>query len=224
MRRLEAKRDAFWTLASDLAVICEATAEGVAVLEVEDAICSEPLEGRGGLCVALVANKGWRLEKLAEAADRHVLAAHASKDGRTLTLVGVWMLPAQGDYVVPLLRALAEIEPCIRGDVVIAGDFNAHPQWDAGKGAGRQFASVVTWFGERGLTSLWHHHSGDRHGEETTPTFFMNLKSEKRFHLDYVFASQALVQNCRSVEIGAYAQWVATKLSDHAPLIVDLTD
>lgn len=224
MRRLEAKRDAFEVLAPELAVICEATAEGVAALGVEDAICSEPLEGRGGLCVALVANNGWRLEKLAEAADRHVLAARASKDGRTLTLVGVWMLPDKGDYVTPLLRALAEVEPCLGGDVVIAGDFNAHPQWDVGKGVGRQFASVVKWLGERGLTSLWHHHSGERHGEETTPTFFMNLKAEKPFHIDYAFASQALAQKCRSVEIGAHAQWVATKLSDHAPLIVDLTD
>lgn len=42
-------------------------------------------------------------------------------------LLAVWTLPIDGSYVCPLIQALSEYEPMIRGrDVIVAGDFNAN--------------------------------------------------------------------------------------------------
>jgi exonuclease III len=36
-----------------------------------------------------------------------------------------------------------------------------------------------------------------------------------------VFASEGLRRRVKDVQIGTYANWVATKRSDHVPIIVD---
>lgn len=224
MRRLEAKREPLMALAPDLAIIGEATAAGVAALSPESALCSEPLEGPSGLCVAIIGNNGWRLEKLAEATDRHVLAARAIKNDRALTIVGVWMLPEKGDYIMPCVRALREMKGHLTGEVIVAGDFNAHPQFDEGKASGRRFSALLEALGDAGLESLWHTTRGELHGQESAATFFKNLRADKPFHIDYMFASPSLAQRCRSLAVGEHSAWAGMKLSDHAPLIADIGD
>jgi hypothetical protein len=41
------------------------------------------------------------------------------------------------------------------------------------------------------------------------------------FHIDYIFVPRPATNLLRRVSVGSYAKWVATGLSDHAPLIVD---
>ena len=42
------------------------------------------------------------------------------------------------------------------------------------------------------------------------------------FHIDYVFASKAILSVLSDVSLGSYADWVKPKISDHVPLTVSL--
>ena len=77
-------------------------------------------------------------------------------------------------------------------------------------------------FANLGFRSAWHEHSGDGYGSESVPTHFWRWQAtpEAAFHIDYIFASSGIA--IRHVEIGTHADFAATAVSDHAPLVADL--
>lgn len=180
----------------------------------------------GALGLALFGFNGWTLDKVYEAPDRHVLAAKARRGSEQVLLVGVWTLPIGRDYVAPLVRAWSALSPLLKGDVIVAGDFNANPVWDERCRVQRQemFAPFIGRLHQAGLRSLWHERNGEVHGDEKTPTFYWYLHENKPFHIDYVFASGALRRRAQGMTIGTYNDWIATKRSDHVPIIVEFAD
>jgi hypothetical protein len=60
-------------------------------------------------------------------------------------------------------------------------------------------------------------------GSERHPTLYWRdrTRTGPTFHIDYVFVPQIAIGLLRRVAVGSYAKWIATGLSDHAPLIVD---
>jgi len=60
-------------------------------------------------------------------------------------------------------------------------------------------------------------------GAETHPTFYWRTRSVDgpTYHIDYAFVPQASVGRLQSVVVGTRDDWIATGLSDHAPLILD---
>ncbi len=169
--------------------------------------------------LAIIGTNGWTIKPVACETDLHVLSAYATQGKKEVAVVGVWAMPDKGDYVTPMLRALAELPAHRR--LIVAGDFNANPTFDAAKSEGRRFMTLVEHLRARGLSSIWHHNSKDAHGEEKSATFHWRLKRGAPYHIDYVFASNALVGSPHTVSIGSYEEWVHTKRSDHAPVIVD---
>lgn len=72
-----------------------------------------------------------------------------------------------------------------------------------------------------GLTSAYHSHFKDEpFGKEKRPTHFHRGKESAPFHLDYIFLPEAWTPRITNVTVGDYSTW--HKVSDHAPLIVDL--
>jgi hypothetical protein len=61
--------------------------------------------------------------------------------------------------------------------------------------------------------------AGHRH-----PTFYWRARSPDgpTYHIDYVFVPRTSLGRLRSVTIGSRGDWIATGLSDHVPVIVDL--
>lgn len=55
----------------------------------------------------------------------------------------------------------------------------------------------------------------------TEPTLYHRRKLERSFHIDHVFVSKDWTTGIE-VTVGTYEDWVATKRSDHIPLIVDV--
>ncbi|HEY3058476.1 MAG TPA: hypothetical protein VGL99_05825 [Chloroflexota bacterium] len=144
----------------------------------------------------------------------HLLAlwAHHGLSGRTVATVG------------PVLRALAVYEQflCARPSIV-AGDFNNHIRWDKTGKAWNQANTVAT-FERMGFVSAYHVFQGLAQGAERHPTFYWRTRSVDgpTYHIDYVFLPQASLPHLQSIEIGTRDDWIATGLSDHTPLILDL--
>jgi exonuclease III len=70
------------------------------------------------------------------------------------------------------------------------------------------------------IKSIYHNHFTENQGEEKHPTFFLQKKMFKPYHIDYCFASQDILNQVKKVEIGKYEDW--TMYSDHSPLIISL--
>ncbi len=144
----------------------------------------------------------------------HLLAlwAHHGLAGRTMATFG------------PVLRALALYEQflCARPSIV-AGDFNNHIRWDK-TGKTWNHANSVAAFERMGFVSAYHVFHGLAQGAERHPTFYWRTRSVDgpTYHIDYVFLTRASLTHLQSIEIGTRDAWIATGLSDHVPLIVDL--
>lgn len=131
-------------------------------------------------------------------------------------LFAVWTLPINGSYVCPLIRALDEYESIIRGrDVIIAGDFNANTALPT-TSRNYRFRDFVCRSEELGLTSLYHESTGQTHGKETSPTFFLHHHEQKPHHIDFLFGSANFRKNLETIKIGSFQDW--HKLSDHVPI------
>lgn len=206
--------------AFDLAVVSEVDRRSLEGSEGSHLWTGRP--GKKGL--ALIGAAGWELESLYDHPVRHVLACRASRVDISLILVGVWTLPVGNSYVTPIASALDVLAPMVAGDAIIAGDFNANLSLDRNRAEPRLFRPVLDRLAGLGFASVWHERSGERHGEEATPTFFLTFNPNRPMHLDYVFASAALRARLASVRIGSPADWLEGRRSDHLPVIADFSD
>lgn len=100
--------------------------------------------------------------------------------------------------------------------IIIAGDFNSNTIWDEWD-RWWNHSDVVNELKEMHIQSLYHQFTGQKQGEELTPTLYFQKKMEKPFHIDYIFASQELSKKIKYLKIGTPHKWL--HLSDHMPII-----
>lgn len=113
------------------------------------------------------------------------------------------------EYYAPFLRG---------GRGIVAGDFNANVIWDK-ETRYHKFALVDEALARLGLVSAHHAATRDAFGDEGQPTFWLQKKLKKTFHIDYVYVPKAKAGVGLKVSIGAADPWL--KFSDHAPMVVD---
>ncbi len=117
--------------------------------------------------------------------------------------------------------AVAHYTPFLQAaPAVVAGDFNAGVRWD-GKSGCASFAALDARLRGLGLTSAYHAKLGHRFGQEPDPTLFWQSKEEQPYHIDYVYVPSAWLPCVRSVMVGAAAEWLVPKGSDHVPIVVE---
>lgn len=139
------------------------------------------------------------------------------------TVLAVWALGPEWvegrlSYAAQTARVIAGVLPSIVGPVVLAGDLNA-PISSTPTDAGRH-ASSVSRLAALGLVSAFTTARGEV-DPLTEPTLYHQRKFEKPFHIDHVFVTRSWTRGIE-VTVGTYANWVATKRSDHVPIIVDM--
>jgi len=154
---------------------------------------------------------------------REEIHVRATKGGRGLDLIGLWPVQRGGgpryaaivaEAVERHATALAEGRTVLAGDLNVSVAFRARP--------GRAFAAVVERLEGLGMAGAYHHVHAVVHGAEPLPTLYWRRQDRagSRFHIDHVFASRLLLEGC-SVSIGGHADWVATGLSDHVPVVAE---
>lgn len=137
---------------------------------------------------------------------------------RSFTLLAVWTWkdPATNFYLTPLPKALEIYEHLFRdSETVIAGDFNQNVLFDKPRGKVK-YSDWLSKAEELGLRSVYHFDRQCEQGCEPEKTFFRYHHEDKGHHLDYVFATEDLLKNGVTVEVGTHADWF--KASDHMPL------
>lgn len=80
-------------------------------------------------------------------------------------------------------------------------------------------SDVINELSELGIESLYHHQNKEAQGKELVPTFYLQRKEHKSYHIDYVFCSHNILTDC-SLTVGDRKDWIDA--SDHMPLIIDI--
>ena len=101
-------------------------------------------------------------------------------------------------------------------NILIAGDFNSNVIWDQWD-RWWNHSDIVKSLEKDNIFSLYHFHNKVKQGEESQPTFFLQRKLEKPYHIDYIFGSKNLKEKLKSIEIGTIEEWL--EISDHLPII-----
>ncbi|GAA4444867.1 endonuclease/exonuclease/phosphatase family protein [Pontibacter saemangeumensis] len=107
------------------------------------------------------------------------------------------------------------------GKILLAGDLNSNAIWDEWD-RWWNHSDVLRELHELGIESLYHRFFKEGQGKETNPTFFMNRKQERPYHIDYFLGSMAFSSRLSGFGIGAKEMWL--KMSDHLPLICDFDE
>jgi exodeoxyribonuclease-3 len=152
---------------------------------------------------------------------KFVIPIIATNGNQRLNLLAVWTQGSNGKirYIEHLWCALDEYAELLDENTIIIGDFNSNVQWDDNGYIGNH-SEVVEKLKSLKIQSLYHFKHGLPQGNEPEPTFFMYRHVDKPFHIDYCFASEALLTKDFNVEIGKHEDWC--DLSDHVPMIIDL--
>ncbi len=103
-------------------------------------------------------------------------------------------------------------------NILIAGDFNSNSIWDEWD-RWWNHSDVIKELKEKNIQSLYHLHFNEEQGKESKPTFFLQRKQEKPYHIDYILGSTVFKENLQSLNIGSEKQWL--EISDHLPIIAN---
>lgn len=137
----------------------------------------------------------------------------------SFNVVGVW--PWQTSTVKTSYRQ-AHVELVRHRDwilerpTVLLGDFNANASY-----RGNNWKDLLELLTSLGLSSAYHRFANQSFGSEKDPTHFHAGDPLCPFHLDYCFVPEAWVPHVVNVGIGTYDDW--GKISDHVPVVVDLS-
>jgi len=140
-------------------------------------------------------------------------------------LYAVWANNPQdpdGQYVEQVWKAVQYYDALLHNQTSVwAGDFNSNTIWDRKHRIGNH-SHLVERLEENGIISCYHLYHQQEQGKEKHPTLYLYRHKDKPYHLDYCFASNDLIQQIESVEIGEADLWL--QHSDHVPLIVRFKD
>lgn len=101
---------------------------------------------------------------------------------------------------------------------LILGDFNSNQIWDKWD-RWWNYSDVVNGLKEIEVESFYHKFYDEEQGKESRPTFFLQRKIEKSYHIDYIFGSKSFSTKLKSISVGNVEQWL--ELSDHLPMICE---
>ncbi len=141
------------------------------------------------------------------------------KINNSFILLGVWTKKANSEvfgYIGQFWKYLQLHKPKIKdNDILIAGDFNSNSIWDKWD-RWWNHSDVIKELEEINVKSVYHYLYKEKQGEEKKPTFFLQRKIDKKYHIDYIFSSNRFLNS--KLEIGEEIKWL--EVSDHLPLIL----
>jgi exodeoxyribonuclease-3 len=154
---------------------------------------------------------------------RYILPFRVTGYGHQFILFAIWAMSNKENYearyIGQVWRAIHYYSGLFGDSTILVGDFNSNKIWDYKKKAGGH-SDVVRKLADSNIQSIYHKHYGLEQGEERHPTLFLQRNQSKSYHIDYYFASKDILDKVKSVEVGAYQNWIAH--SDHSPLMIEI--
>lgn len=173
-----------------------------------------------GLAIFTYGNYKLKLHEKYSSRYKYIVPVVISGD-KNFILFHIWAMPHKEksrSYIGQIWYALNYYRKYIGGEIILAGDFNSNAQWDSER-VKSNHSAVVAFLDQRGIKSIYHLNSNDIHGNESDPTLYLLKNKLKPYHMDYCFASENMINEYTSIQIGRFEDWI--ELSDHMPLIVD---
>lgn len=137
-------------------------------------------------------------------------------------VLAVWTKNTKGDtfgYAGQLWKYLqSNLDDINKEKSLILGDLNSNVRWDRPDRWWNHSDNVRILEGV-GIKSLYHESFNVDQGKEEDPTFYLYRKTERPYHIDYIFAS-AILQQAYRFRIHGEKKWL--QYSDHVPLEVEL--
>lgn len=153
---------------------------------------------------------------------RYVIPIRVTGRDKTFTLFAIWAMPNKENYearyIGQVWGAINHYTQLFGGSTILIGDFNSNKIWDYKKRTG-DHSDVVNKLAENNIHSIYHKHFNFEQGQEQHPTFFLQRKQHKSYHIDYCFASTDILEKLKRIDIGTFNDWISH--SDHAPVILD---
>jgi len=138
-------------------------------------------------------------------------------------LIAIWTKKANSEvfgYIGQLWKYLQlHKSKLLNKKVILIGDFNSNTIWDKWD-RWWNHSDVVQELKDLKIVSLYHTLTNEKQGEEATPTFYLQRKTSKPYHIDYIFLSEELITNDTKMRIGNLETWL--QVSDHMPIFLDL--
>ena len=228
------KVDALLSLKPDIAVVSECAAPGRLRRPAEqDWMENDPVwigrsEAKG---LAIFTFNGYRARLSPDYWPnlRYIAPVHIQGPMR-FNLLAVWAQNASGGIMRkhqlgPLRRALSRYRSFLEeAPVVLAGDFNSNAIWDK-PGWRINHMTMVELLSKRDLVSAYHEIRRESHGRERTPTIYWRDRTRDgpTYHIDYIFLPRTWLSAVNAFSLGGFDEWCANGLSDHVPLVIDLT-
>jgi exonuclease III len=103
-------------------------------------------------------------------------------------------------------------------NILIAGDFNSNSIWDQWD-RWWNHSDVVNILKNKRIESLYHYYLKEEQGKESQPTFYLQRKRDKPYHIDYMFGAYWFQEKLNHIKIEQIDKWLA--ISDHLPLVAD---
>lgn len=145
----------------------------------------------------------------------------------SFTLLAVWAMNESKEnykqrYIGQLWRGLQYYADLLGDDTIIVGDFNWNKIWDRSKGLAGNLTDMVGLLKEHDIISVYHAINREDFGKESSPTFYLHRRFEKRYHIDYCFSSIKYFSRLESFRIGRFSDWI--EYSDHMPMMITFND
>lgn len=154
---------------------------------------------------------------------RFVLPLRIYNNEHSFTLFAIWAMNNKENrvarYIGQVWFAINYYYKMFDSSTLLIGDFNSNKIWDYKDRVGSH-SDVVNKLHEYNIHSAYHKINNEEQGKETQPTFYLQRKLAKPYHIDYVFASSKLLDSIKRIEIGNVSDWL--EISDHMPITVEL--
>lgn len=154
---------------------------------------------------------------------KYIIPLKVTKNDKSFLLFAIWAKDNKDNhearYIGQIWLAINYYSGLFYNETVLIGDFNSNKIWDYKDRVGNH-SDVVEFLENKKIRSLYHLKNDENQGHEKTPTFYMYRKLEKKYHIDYCFVSENIINNGFDFTILDINNWI--KFSDHSPIVVEI--
>ncbi|MEB9553207.1 endonuclease/exonuclease/phosphatase family protein [Bacillus cereus] len=152
---------------------------------------------------------------------RYIVPIKVSADKQEFIMFAVWSQKGEkrySSYIGQIYLALEKYASLLKEPCIIVGDWNSNKVFDHIKRV-KTHSEVVEFLEGFGIKSAYHQFSKEKQSEESKATHYFRKEKGRRFHIDYLFASEIFLEQLKSFKIGSCEEWI--EFSDHMPIIAE---